>query len=58
MTYISQKTLTKEDFLSQYRDHPHYELAVRLCGAKAQRRLSPNIAYLPQWRSVPLIRAV
>ncbi|MFH7029937.1 MAG: Uma2 family endonuclease [Heteroscytonema crispum UTEX LB 1556] len=27
MTYISPKTLTKEDFLSQYRDNPRYELA-------------------------------
>jgi Uma2 family endonuclease len=27
MTYISSKTLTKEDFLSQYQDHPQYELA-------------------------------
>lgn len=27
MTYISTKTLTLEDFLSQYRDNPRYELA-------------------------------
>jgi len=27
MTYISPKTLTFENFLSQYRDNPRYELA-------------------------------
>jgi Uma2 family endonuclease len=27
MTYLSPKTLTFEDFLSQYRDNPQYELA-------------------------------
>jgi Uma2 family endonuclease len=27
MTYISPKTLTFEDFLSQYQDNPRYELA-------------------------------
>ncbi|MBU7581642.1 MAG: Uma2 family endonuclease [Nostoc sp. TH1S01] len=27
MTYISPQTLTVEDFLSQYRDNPRYELA-------------------------------
>lgn len=27
MTYIFAKTLTFEDFLSQYRDNPRYELA-------------------------------
>ncbi|MBD2563790.1 MULTISPECIES: Uma2 family endonuclease [Nostoc] len=27
MTYISAKTLTLQDFLSQYRDNPRYELA-------------------------------
>lgn len=27
VTYISLKTLTKEDFLSQYQDNPRYELA-------------------------------
>lgn len=27
MTYISPKTLIFEDFLSQYRDNPGYELA-------------------------------
>ncbi|MBW4505612.1 MAG: Uma2 family endonuclease [Scytonematopsis contorta HA4267-MV1] len=27
MAYVSPKTLTKEDFLDQYRDNPRYELA-------------------------------
>ncbi|MEH2045619.1 Uma2 family endonuclease [Nostoc sp.] len=27
MTYISPKTLTFEDFISQYQDNPRYELA-------------------------------
>ncbi len=27
MTYITAKTLTLVDFLSQYRDNPRYELA-------------------------------
>ena len=29
MTHISSKTLTVEDFLSQYRDNPRYELVAR-----------------------------